>query len=138
MISLESPKQQPLSTDSHYSEVIFAIKFKMEPRNCGHYRQMVTFQRWPLVLESILPNFHFSGFPIFDIKLESLQHMKKMCVLYNGQAQQQKTEKFFVYKEKKFGRIDSRFDWNNQSLAKSLQHISNSNSRSDPIKQSQS
>ena len=26
----------------------------------------------------------------------------------NGQAYQQKTEKFFVYEEKKFGRIDSR------------------------------
>ena len=26
----------------------------------------------------------------------------------NGQAYQRKTEKFFVYEEKKFGRIDSR------------------------------
>ena len=26
----------------------------------------------PLNLESILPNFHFSGFPIFAVKLESL------------------------------------------------------------------
>ena len=36
--------------------------------------------------ESILPNFHFSGFLNFAVKLESLLHMKKMCELYNGQA----------------------------------------------------
>ena len=34
--------------------------------------------------------------------------MKKMCFLYNGQAYQQKTEKFSVSEEKKFGKIDSR------------------------------
>ena len=28
----------------------------------------------------------------------------------NGQAYQQKREKFFVFEEKKFGRIDSRVD----------------------------
>ena len=45
--------------------------------------------------ESILPSFHFSSFPIFAVKLESLLWMKK-------------TEKFFVSEEKMFGRIDSR------------------------------
>ena len=32
-----------------------------------------------LIQESILPNFHFSGFTIFAVKLESLLDMKK-CV----------------------------------------------------------
>ena len=36
--------------------------------------------------KSILPNFDFSGFPIFGVKLESLQQTKKMCLLYNSQA----------------------------------------------------
>ena len=36
--------------------------------------------------KSTLPNFHFSGFLIFTVKLDSLYHMKKMCVLYNAQA----------------------------------------------------
>ena len=58
--------------------------------------------------ESILPSFHFSGFPIFAGKLECLLHMEKTHQLKNDLAYQQKTEKFFVYKEKKFGRIDSR------------------------------
>ena len=37
-------------------------------------------------LESILPSFHFSGFPIFVVKIEGLYHMKKMCVLCNNLA----------------------------------------------------
>ena len=62
-------------------------------------------------LESILPNFHFSGFPIFAGKLIGVfVTLGKKCImqLKNDLAYQRKTEKFFVYEEKKFGRIDSR------------------------------
>ena len=34
----------------------------------------------------------------------------------NGQAYQQKTEKIFVYEEKKFGRIDSWFEFNDRCV----------------------
>ena len=60
--------------------------------------------------ESILPNFHFSGFLIFAVKLESLQHMKKCVSCTTAKLSSTETEKFFVYEEKKFGRIDSWFD----------------------------
>ena len=36
--------------------------------------------------EPILPNFNFTRFLILVVKLESLQSMKKMCVLRNGQS----------------------------------------------------
>ena len=44
-----------------------------QPEGVGSFSQgkkVPHFKRFDL--ESILPNFHFSGFPIFDLKLESL------------------------------------------------------------------
>ena len=35
-------------------------------------------RKWSYRPEPILPNFHFSSFPIFDVKLESLKQMKIM------------------------------------------------------------
>ena len=62
------------------------------------------------MLEPILPNFHFSGFPIFAVKLECLKEREKYEFMRNGQAYQQKTEKFFISEENFFGKIDSRTD----------------------------
>ena len=56
--------------------------------------------------EPILPNVHFSGFPIFAVKLECLQVRGKYVFMRNGQAYQQITEKFSISEEKKFGKID--------------------------------
>ena len=52
-------------------------------------------------------NFHFFGFPIFAVKLGHLVVKHFFSIVTNTQAYQRKTEKIFVSKEKKFGRIDS-------------------------------
>jgi len=58
--------------------------------------------------ESILPNFFFSVFFFFGIKLGHFTIYKFFLYATKTQAYQQKTEKFFVSEEKKFGRINSR------------------------------
>ena len=60
------------------------------------------------VPESILPNSHFSGFQFSLVSLSVCYILKKTQQLKNDLAYQQKTGKFFVYEEKKFGRIDCR------------------------------
>ena len=74
-------------------------------------KMMINYSIWNQ--ESILPNIHFSGFPNLAVKLECLWEREKYVFMRNGQAYQQKTEKFFVYEEKKFGRIDSRSEISN-------------------------
>ena len=66
------------------------------------------FDDWVLDPESILPNCHFSVFPIFAVKLGHIIISTFFSYVTNTQAYQQKTEKFFVSEEIKFGRIDSR------------------------------
>ena len=53
------------------------------------------------------PNFHFSVFPIFAVKLGHIIKTTFFSYVTNTQAYQRKTEKFFVSEEIKFGRIDS-------------------------------
>jgi len=60
--------------------------------------------------ESILPNFFFSVFFFFGIKLGHFAINNFFLYVTKMQANQQKMEKFFVSEEIKFGRIDSR--WN--------------------------
>ncbi len=57
--------------------------------------------------ESILPNFFFSVFFFFCVKLGHFTINNFLQYLKKTQAYHQKTEKFFVSEEKKFGRIDS-------------------------------
>jgi len=67
-------------------------------------------------LESILPNFFFSVFFFFGVKLGYFTINIFFLYVTKLQAYQRKTEKFFVSEEKKFGRIDPR-GW-----SKSLTH----------------
>ena len=57
--------------------------------------------------ESILPNFHFSVFPIFAVNLGHIIITTFFSYVTNTQAYQRKNEKFFLSEEIKFGRIDS-------------------------------
>jgi hypothetical protein len=61
-----------------------------------------------MVPESILPNFFFSVFFFFGVKLGHFNINNFILYVTKMQAYQQKTEKFFISEEKKFGRIDSR------------------------------
>jgi len=59
------------------------------------------------IQESILPNF-FLPFFFFGVKLGHFTINNFFLYVTKMQAYQRKTEKFFISKEKKFGRIDSR------------------------------
>jgi len=74
-------------------------------------------------LESILPNFFFSAFFFFGVKLGHFTIHTFFLYVTKIQAYQQKTEKFFVSEEKKFGRIDS-WTWPGRTLAYILIHSS--------------
>ena len=72
------------------------------------YRPNSLFSKLFSLPEPILPNFHFSGFPIFAVKLGHIKITTFFSYVTNTQAYQRKPEKFFVFRRKKFGRIDSR------------------------------
>jgi len=69
-------------------------------------------QNWLSTLKSrpksILQNFFFFIFFFFGVKLGHFTIHIFFLYVTKMQAYQQKTEKFFVSEEKKFGRIDSR------------------------------
>jgi hypothetical protein len=58
------------------------------------------------VLKSFLPNFDFFIFPIFAFKLGHFKERTIFSYATNTQAKQQKTEKIYVLRRKKFGRIN--------------------------------